>query len=139
MQNSKHPSFNHCVEMKFSYVATDVKPHLALIYMWEIHDENKKLIGRYVGKAKNGASRPLKHYKRNVSRLLKGKPYRKSNPNGFRKIHRALADATQMKGTSITLYLLENISCSSKIDDRERYWIDKKNTLGNESWQLNGI
>lgn len=64
-----------------------------LIYMWEIVDTEGVPIYRYVGKSQKGARRPLTHYSRNVRRLLAGKAYRRSKPDGFRYVHRALAYA----------------------------------------------
>jgi hypothetical protein len=69
-----------------------------LICMCEIRDQGDQLLGLYVGKAKAGAKRQLSHYKRNVQNFLEGKPYRKNNPRGYRRIHRALADAQNRFG-----------------------------------------
>ncbi|EJL6500049.1 hypothetical protein NMS05_003530, partial [Vibrio cholerae] len=114
-----------------------VNPDKALIYMWEIYDKTDVLVGRYVGKAKNGAKRPLKHYKRNVARLIAGKPYRKSNPNSYRVVHKALADAVD-KNYVIKLYFLANINEGEDINQVEQALINQHDCKGSESWQLNG-
>jgi hypothetical protein len=109
----------------------------SLIYMWEIRDQSGTLLGRYVGKAKEGAKRPLTHYKRNVENILTGKPYRKSNPEGYRSIHVALAEAHR-HGHRITLSFLCNVQATENINEAERQWIVKQNSQGTEAWQLNG-
>ncbi|EIF8949704.1 hypothetical protein O1D80_003617 [Vibrio cholerae] len=123
--------------MNFDVISQGVNPDKALIYMWEIYDKTDVLVGRYVGKAKNGAKRPLKHYKRNVARLIAGKPYRKSNPNSYRVVHKALADAVD-KNYVIKLYFLANISEGEDINQVEQALINQHDCKGSESWQLNG-
>ncbi|ENO1697950.1 MULTISPECIES: hypothetical protein [Vibrio] len=123
--------------MNFDVISQGVNPDKALIYMWEIYDKTDVLVGRYVGKAKNGAKRPLKHYKRNVARLIAGKPYRKSNPNSYRVVHKALADAVD-KNYVIKLYFLANISEGEDINQVEQALINQHDCKGSASWQLNG-
>lgn len=123
--------------MNFVKLPADVVDTAPLIYMWEIRDGAGRLMGRYVGKAKDGANRPLKHYKRNVANILVGKPYRKSKPNGFRRIHRALAEA-EAKGFQITLRFLCNIGEDEDINEVEQRHIREQNSQGAEPWQLNG-
>ncbi|HDV5405040.1 TPA: hypothetical protein RI771_003305 [Vibrio cholerae] len=123
--------------MNFDVIYQGVNPDKALIYMWEIYDKTDVLVGRYVGKAKNGAKRPLKHYKRNVARLIAGKPYRKSNPNSYRVVHKALADAVD-KNYVIKLYFLANINEGEDINQVEQALINQHDCKGSESWQLNG-
>ena len=97
--------------MRFTLLPHALNPNSPLIYMWEIRDAKGALLGKYVGKARAGASRPLKHYKRNVTNILLNKPYRKGNPIGYRRIHRALADA-ERKGLEVTLQFLCNVAPS---------------------------
>ena len=123
--------------MIFSELPHTLRVDLPLIYMWEIHDKDGKLLGRYVGKAKSGAKRPLTHYSRNVANILARKPYRKANPDGYRRIHRALADA-QCHGNSITLQFLCNVLPGETIDEVEQRHIRDQNSRGEELWQLNG-
>ncbi|EJL6339749.1 hypothetical protein EEJ34_13385 [Vibrio cholerae] len=123
--------------MNFDVIYQGVNPDKALIYMWEIYDRSDVLVGRYVGKAKNGAKRPLKHYKRNVARLIAGQPYRKSNPNSYRVVHKALADAVD-KNYVIKLYFLANINEGEDINQVEQTLINQHDCKGSESWQLNG-
>jgi hypothetical protein len=59
------------------------------LYEWHIDG-----VGSYIGKYQR-IRRPLKEYERNLARLLSGLPYRKSKPDGFRRIHRELAEAVQ--------------------------------------------
>jgi hypothetical protein len=108
-----------------------------LIYMWEIRSRiSDELLGRYIGKASKGEKRPLTHYTRNVANLLAGKPYRKDSPNGYRRIHHALANASR-ENHRVTLRFLTNISNSEDINELERRLICEFNCSGTESWQLN--
>jgi hypothetical protein len=109
----------------------------SLIYMWEIiSPTNGKLLGRYIGKSSKGTSRPLTHYSRNVANLLAEKPYRKDNPNGFRRIHHALANAVR-NGSIVKLVYLSSIAEGEDINQKERYFIASLRSSGSESWQLN--
>ena len=123
--------------MRFELRPHQLSTESALIYMREIHDLSGVLIGRYVGKAKAGASRPLKHYRRNVANMLLGKPYRKKNPDGYRRIHRALAEA-ELKNHRVTLQFLRNVRPHEDIDQVEQECIRAHNSQGPEAWQLNG-
>ena len=123
--------------MNFELIKTEVDGDKALIYMWEIYDLTGVLVGRYVGKAKNGSKRPLRHYTRNVERLLSGKPYRKSKPEGYRQVHRALAAAVRAEYT-IQLSFLTNVDNINSINTIESALIAEKNCKGAEDWQLNG-
>jgi hypothetical protein len=105
--------------------------------MWEIRGSGGALLGRYVGKAKSGAKRPRTHYARNVANILSGKPYRKGNPNGYRRIRQALAEA-QRQGHSITLQFLCNVMPGESINIVEQRLTREHNCLGQEPWQLNG-
>lgn len=108
-----------------------------LIYMWEIRSrDSDELLGRYIGKSSKGEKRPLTHYRRNVANLLAGKPYRKDNPNGYRRIHHALANASR-EDHRVVLRFLTNVSNSEDINELERRLIREFNCSGSESWQLN--
>jgi hypothetical protein len=107
-----------------------------LIYRWEIFDASGVLIGCYIGKAKGGAGRPLKRYKRNVARLIAGKPYWPSKPDGYRRVHRALAAAT-IAGQRIVLSLLANVPEGENINLWERHQIREHDSSGPEPHQLN--
>ena len=77
--------------MHYSVLDSGVELTAPLIYMWEIHDLQGKLVGRYIGKANGGDRRPTQHYPRNVSKLLEGKPYKKGK--NYRRVHYGLSDA----------------------------------------------
>ena len=85
------------------------------LYIWEIEGA-----GRYVGRYTH-LSRPLKEYSRNVHRLRTGVSYRPAKPNGFRRIHRALAAAAD-EGRAVTLHLVANCG-REELSDRERRMI----------------
>ena len=123
--------------MQFTVAGHTIDPAAPLIYMWEIHDQHGGLVGRYIGKAQAGARRPTKHYERNVNNILGGRPYRKGKPEGYRRVHRALAQAHEA-GHAIRLYFLCNVGQEEDINVVEQRWIKEKNCLGSQPWQLNG-
>ena len=85
------------------------------VYRWTIQGG-----GIYVGRFTH-SSRPLKEYARNVDRLLNGKPYRPKKPDGFRRIHNALAQAVR-DGRAITIEIVENVELEF-LNGREKFWI----------------
>lgn len=123
--------------MDFFENKNNVDEQQPLIYMWEIINDSGIVVGRYVGKAKDGATRPRTHYLRNVRNILAGKRYRSGNADGYRRIHKALAEAATQK-YSITLHFLCNIFTGENINEIEQRCISEKNTRGSEAWQLNG-
>ena len=122
--------------MNYTFEGGAVDEVQPLIYMWEIRNHAGQLIGRYVGKAKAGANRPRKHYARNVANILAGKPYRKGNPDGYRRVHRALAEAERL-GYVLTLSFLCNVNQEETINEAEQRCIREQNCRGIEAWQLN--
>ena len=62
------------------------------------------------------------HYGMNIARLTEGRPYRRSNPDGFRPIHHQLALAVGGK-RPITLTFLENQPDKISRNARERHFI----------------
>jgi hypothetical protein len=81
--------------LRYKLEERGVDPSRALLYCWSIYDPDGGLRHRYIGKAEHGAHRPLTHYERNVRNLLGGLPYRKGKPDGYRRVHRRLADAVE--------------------------------------------
>jgi len=124
--------------LEFAIVATSsIDPNQAIIYMWEItSSEDDSVLGKYIGKSSRGETRPLTHYARNVANLLAGKPYRKNNPEGYRRIHHALAKAAAC-GHTVKLIYLENVGKEQNINEVERQYIVRFGTAGPEIWQLN--
>ncbi|MEK6290628.1 MAG: hypothetical protein V4793_04410 [Paraburkholderia tropica] len=106
--------------MDFAVIRDGVDDAKPLLYQWEIHDSRTgELLAVYIGKAARGSRRPLRHYERNVRRLIAGMAYRKGNPDGFRRVHRALAEAVSA-GNRITLTLLRNVGPDEDINEAER-------------------
>ena len=98
----------------YQLVETDgVSDDIPGLYEWRIDG-----VGCYIGQYSN-ARRPLREYGLNVGRILAERPYRKSNPDGFRLIHRELAAAAN-RGRFITLTLLENCALKDDRNCRER-------------------
>ena len=122
--------------MQFTVISGTVDETLPPIYMWEIQGVSGEVRGRYVGKAKAGSKRPRTHYSRNVRNALAGKPYRLQAPAGFRRIHRALADAVR-EGLVIKLTFLANVPEGESINEHERAWIRAQDCVGSAEWQLN--
>lgn len=109
--------------MQFSFIEapSGVDPARALIYLWEVLDPAGQVVGRYVGKSKNGAQRPRIDYRKNVNNVLAGRPYRLNKPTAFRAIHRTMAEAIQA-GYTLRLTLLCNIPAGDSIDAVEQMW-----------------
>lgn len=105
----------------FTEAPSGVDPTQPLIYLWEIRGSGGEVLARYVGNAKNGAQRPRLDYRKNVVNILAGKPYRLNKPDGFRAIHRQMADAI-LAGNTLRLTLLCNIPAGESIDAIEQMW-----------------
>lgn len=107
--------------MKFVEVEGNINTSLPLIYLWEVVNPDEEVCYRYVGKASGGAGRPRRHYRRNVNKLLLGRPYRKSKPDGFRSVHHHLAEAVT-QGLTLRLSFICNVAQHENINDVERNW-----------------
>lgn len=106
----------------YSYtVHSGVNTDLPGIYEWHIEGA-----GSYIGKY-GRVRRPTREYRRNVVRLLNKKPYRKGNPEGYRRIHLELARAWR-DGRRIELIILENVR-AERINQREQELIANRGTL----------
>lgn len=111
---------NNALPFEFHHNGVDqAKP---LIYAWEIRDLADSLRYRYVGQSELGAERPLKRYARNVANLLTGRPYSRAKPDGFRVVHRRLAEAVKLRWP-ITLLLIRNVGPDENIFDVEAQYI----------------
>ena len=104
------------------YVAKGVDPHKPGIYVFVIEEG-----GIYVGKYKSSYRYQCTYPKR-VKRLLAGEPYKESNPNGFRHIHRALVKAVEAE-KKISLMLIENWNDEETRHNRETELINAIGTL----------
>ena len=102
-------------------IPDDVNLHGPGIYVWEIEG-----VGVYVGKARR-LSRRIRAYPRSVENIQGGRPYRRSNPDGFRDVHRALAAACA-EGRRVTLRIAE-VCTEAELSAREAYWIGAIGTL----------
>lgn len=96
------------------------------IYEWRIDG-----MGSYIGQYR-WISRPTTHYGRNLIKLFNGLPYRKRSPDGFRRIHRALADAHR-DGRRIELVIVENVESKIERNRRERELIALRGNLNGRS------
>lgn len=93
--------------MHFSFEHNGVDQAQPLIYHWTLVHPYDGRVDTYIGQAGN-AKRPLKHYRRNLNRLLSGKAYRKNKPDNWRKVHLAMGEVL-LAGGSIHLKLLTNV------------------------------
>lgn len=109
---SVHPSLN---DVRHLVVPEGMTLDLPGIYAWKI-EGGAVYVGRYTNK-----SRILREYENNIRRLLSGEPYRRQKPTGFRRIHRALADAVRHH-RRIELHILQNC-LPHELDHQERSWI----------------
>ncbi len=121
--------------MNYELYHNGTDPLRPLIYMWEIHDGDR-LIGRYIGKSKNGSTRPVFEYRNNVRKLRAGLPYRKSNPNGYRRVHRAMAAALE-RGFRLSLTFLCNVPDGESVKLWERRYIHLHDSSGRDGHCLN--
>ena len=86
------------------------------VYAWRV---NGAVV--YVGKATKLRSR-LRGYRNNVRKISDGRPYRRGEPEGFRRIHRALAEA-RMAGHTVVFSVIESCPPGAFLLARERHWI----------------
>jgi hypothetical protein len=121
--------------MHYSVLDSGVDVTAPLIYMWEIHDLQGKLVGRYIGKANGGDKRPTQHYPRNVSKLRAGKPYKKGK--NYRRVHYGLSDAVRA-GHRISLTYLCNVSKDHDIFKVESHYIKEYGCDADDGIGLNG-
>lgn len=121
--------------MHYSVLDSGVDVTAPLIYMWEIHDLQGKLVGRYIGKANGGDKRPTQHYPRNVSKLRAGKPYKKGK--NYRRVHYGLSDAARA-GHRISLTYLCNVSKDRDIFKVESHYIKEYGCDADDGIGLNG-
>lgn len=121
--------------MHYNVLDSGVDLTAPLIYMWEIHNLQGKLVGRYIGKANGGDKRPTQHYPRNVNKLRAGKPYRKGK--NYRRVHYGLADA-EAAGHRISLSYLCNVSDTEDIFEVESRYINEFGCNADEGIGLNG-
>ena len=106
--------------MEFSFSADGVDEEAPLIYLWLL-DYPDGTQERYVGKAKGGSKRPKHHYRRNITRMRSGLPYRKGKPNGWRRVHLEI-DACLNAGGRLTLKLVANCDIQ-EINAKEAHYI----------------
>lgn len=110
--------------MAWTVAASGVDPGRALIYRWHVEDADGVVTYQYVGRAKEGAVRRIREYRRNVENLLAKRPYRSANPDGYREVHRRLAQAVT-DGHAIHLTYLCNVGPDEDIAAVERHWQDR--------------
>jgi hypothetical protein len=102
------------------FVSRGVDPMKPCIYVFIIEGQDT-----YVGICTE-PSRYKREYAKNVRNLLAGLPYRPAKPNGFRRVHRALAKAIETDQQKISLVLIEN-------------WDDRFSGLSRETELKNAI
>lgn len=83
------------------------------LYEWRIDHR-----ASYIGQC-GSFRRPQCDYTRNLRRLFRGLPYRQSNPDGYRRVHRELAKAVR-DSAPIWLVCLENVDDRQLRNRRER-------------------
>lgn len=96
-------------------VPVSVDLQLPGIYEWRIGDT-----ALYVGKSCRLLNR-IKEYPNNVRKLLAGRPYRLSDPEGYRSVHHELRRAHDDLA-AVTVTVLENCD-RTDLSSREQHWI----------------
>lgn len=96
--------------MNITFRMNGVDPDSPLLYRILIGDRFC-----YIGCA-NSARRPEKAYRRNLQRMIGGRPYRKNNPDGFRLIHKRMLDAFH-QGDPIVIDLIRNVARENKFSE----------------------
>lgn len=91
------------------------------IYEWIIEGR-----GSYIGKFTR-SRRPLSEYANNVAKIEDGRAYRRLKPEGFRRIHRELADAKR-DGRRVVLSCVLNCD-PAELNAREAELIQSRGTL----------
>lgn len=114
---------------------TAIDLNAPLIYLWEIFNAAGDVVGRYVGKADGGDRRPMEHYKRNVIKLLDGRPYKKGK--SYRRVHYGLAAAVQAEHNIVLSYLC-NVPASQNIFEVESLYIETLGCTKKDGIGLNG-
>lgn len=109
------PTVNLRVDWWKQNIGPDIDLTQPGIYEWQIEG-----VGVYIGQSKRLRQR-IREYPNNVSKLLRGAPYRKSKLTAYRAIHHELKRAYEdLNLVSVTV--LENCNIS-ELNERERHWI----------------
>lgn len=110
------------------YDSDGVDEALPIIYFWTL-DFPDGWQGRYVGKSKNGAHSRLREYRNNLAKMADGRSYRKSDPDGWRVIHKALFDCLA-EGGRVSVRLVANCSIAEINKIEGHYKIALEDNLG---------
>ena len=108
----------------FEAIVANTELPEAGIYEWRIECPARG-VSIYVGKSKKLRSR-LREYKNNIRKLLSKAGYRKSNPNGFREIHRELYRAYE--ADIIVRYRILQAATHGSLNELEQVWIRQRRT-----------
>ena len=117
------PKLNEPLQDVAVFVSKGVDPNKPGIYIFFIEGGEV-----YVGKYED-PYRFKTTYPERVRRLIANEPYKESKPDGFRRIHRALAKAVEKGGKKISLMLIENWDDGPSRSRRERELINMIGTL----------
>jgi hypothetical protein len=102
-------------KMDFDFLENQVNPKEPLLYRITIGDARLFYVG-----SSNSAHRPKTRYKWNVGRMMDGKPYhKKSDPRGYRRIHRELL-AASLRKDKIVIELLCNVPKLTKSTEERK-------------------
>ena len=83
--------------------------------------------GIHIGKY-TSLSTYTKELSQNVGKYIEGRPYRENNPDGFRRIHRALGEAVKVKA-SISVVLMQNWDSQSQGENLKNKLMESIGTL----------
>ena len=83
--------------------------------------------GIHIGKY-TSLSTYIKELSQNVGNYIEGRPYRENNPDGFRRIHRALGEAVKVKA-AISIVLMNNWDSQSQGENLKNKLMEPIGTL----------
>lgn len=87
------PARDGIKDFVFERVVNGLTGMNGLIYRWEIFDGDAR-VGVYIGLTDiEDSGKRISRYRANVMGIQRGEPYSRKNPDGYRKVHRALEAA----------------------------------------------
>lgn len=123
-------------QFEFLPVWNGLSRHQGTIYRWEIFSGDER-IGVYIGKTdQKKPKRRVRRYRWRVDCLQRGEPYSDAEPDGYRKVHRAL-EAALHHGHRIVLTALSAAQPGLSLDELESRFIREHDSYGPAPHQLN--
>ncbi|NOV24743.1 hypothetical protein E5S69_14630 [Cupriavidus necator] len=126
--------------LPYAIVNNGVDLSKPLVYRWQIFHADDGPVSNYIGLVyvhpKRTVRKRIAKYESRVRGLQQGKPYSPENPEGYRKVHRALFAAVNA-GDRIVLTFLCNNSPEESLSYLESKHIGEHDSCGPLPHQLN--